>query len=117
MENIDLKILEEEAKEICEYKSLPKYPASLRDLAITIEDSINANLVEDTIKTNGGSLLKDVKLFDVYKGEQVSAGQKSLAFALSFQSAEKTLTDVEIDEAYKNIVEKLEENFAAKLRG
>lgn len=60
--------------------------------------------------------MKEVKLFDVYKGEQVSAGQKSLAFALSFQSAEKTLTDIEIDEAYENIVKSLEKTFAAKLR-
>lgn len=115
--DIDLKILEEVSKEICEYQSLPKYPASSRDLAITIADDINAGAVEEIIKLNGGELLKEVKLFDVYKGEQVSAGQKSLAFALSFQSAEKTLTDIEIDEAYKNIVDKLEESFAAKLRG
>ena len=114
--DIDLKLLEEASQEICQYQSLPKYPASSRDLAITINDEVEAGAVEATIIDNGGALLKEVKLFDVYKGEQVSAGQKSLAFALSFQSAEKTLTDIEIDEAYENIVKSLEKTFAAKLR-
>ena len=98
------------------YQSLPKYPSISRDLAMVVSNDIAAADIEKTIVKSAGSLLKDVRLFDVYTGEQVAAGQKSLAFSLQFQSADKTLTDAEIDSHYNDVLMALEKNFAAQLR-
>lgn len=100
----------------CRYQSLPKYPAMSRDLALVVADDITANEVEKVIVKNAGNLLNNICLFDVYTGEQVGKGQKSLAFSLQFQSAEKTLTDAEIDPYFESIIKALEEAFNAKLR-
>lgn len=100
----------------CRYQSLPKYPAMSRDLALVVADDITASEVEKMIVKNAGKLLNNICLFDVYMGEQVGKGQKSLAFSLQFQSAEKTLTDAEIDPYFESIIKALEEAFNAKLR-
>lgn len=100
----------------CRYQSLPKYPAMSRDLALVVADDITASEVEKVIVKNAGNLLNNICLFDVYTGEQVGKGQKSLAFSLQFQSAEKTLTDAEIDPYFESIIKALEEAFNAKLR-
>ena len=98
------------------YQSLPKYPAISRDLAMLVDETVNASAIEKIIVQNGGKFLKDVRLFDVYQGEQIEKGQKSLAFSLQFQSGDKTLTDEEVEVPFKVILEKIETTFAAKLR-
>ncbi|WP_434133024.1 phenylalanine--tRNA ligase subunit beta [Sporomusa sphaeroides] len=99
-----------------DYQSLPKFPAITRDLAVVLPEHIPACEVTAAIITNGGSLLTAVQLFDVYTGQQVTKGFRSLAFSLTFQANDRTLTDIEIDEYYKKIVAALESTFAAKLR-
>ncbi len=98
------------------YHSLPKFPAITRDLAVVLPENITAAAIKEAITTNGGSLLTQVQLFDVYTGLQVEQGSRSLAFSLTFRASDRTLTDIEIDEHYKNIVLYLEKSFAAKLR-
>ncbi len=98
------------------YRSLPKFPAITRDLAVLLPETIAASNVTEAIKANAGTLLTQVQLFDVYTGQQVEKGLRSLAFSLTFQASDRTLTDIEIDEHYKNIVVYLEKTFAAKLR-
>ena len=109
-------LLVKHAMLIDQYKALPKYPSTTRDLAIVLPEDVTAGDVNAAIKQSAGALLTEVRLFDVYTGEQVPDGQKSLAFSLTFQSQERTLTDTEIDEHYQNIMSCLEKTVQAKLR-
>lgn len=95
---------------------LPKYPAISRDLAMLVDETVSSADIEKTIVQNGGKFLKDVCLFDVYQGKQIEEGKKSMAFSLQFQSKDKTLTDEEVEVPFHAILQKVETEFAAKLR-
>lgn len=99
------------------YKALPKYPATSRDLAMLVDVDVNAADIEKAMTKAAGQNLTQITLFDVYTGKQVEEGKKSLAFSLTFQSNDKTLTDAEIDPAIEKIVAKLQKDFNANLRG
>lgn len=99
------------------YKALPKYPATSRDLAMLVDVDVNAADIEKAMTKAAGQNLTQITLFDVYTGKQVKEGKKSLAFSLTFQSNDKTLTDAEIDPAIEKIVAKLQKDFNANLRG
>lgn len=99
------------------YKALPKYPATSRDLAMLVDVDVNAADIEKAMTKAAGQNLTQITLFDVYTGKQVEEGKKSLAFSLTFQSNDKTLTDAEIDPAIEKIVTKLQKDFNANLRG
>jgi phenylalanyl-tRNA synthetase beta chain len=98
-----------------ELKPVPEVPPVLEDIALILDESIPAAQVEALIRQTGGKVLTDVKLFDVYRGEQVGAGKKSLAYSLTYQ-AEKTLTDQEAAAIRNKIVRRLENELGAKLR-
>ena len=98
------------------FEPLPKYPAISRDLAMLVDEEVNAGDVGQVIAKNGGKHFKDVALFDVYTGKQIADGKKSLAFTMQFQSKDKTLTDAEADEAFQSILKAVEKNFRAELR-
>lgn len=98
------------------YKSLPKFPTMQRDIAMLVKDEINVKEIEKIIKDKGGKLLESVKLFDVYKGEQIEKGYKSVAYSILFRSNEKTLTDEEVNSPMKKILKELEEKLQAQLR-
>ena len=72
--------------------------------------------LESVLRANAGELLQSIRVFDVYTGKQVSEGCKSVAFNLTFQAEDRTLTDGEIDPIIKNVVEKVAEAYAAELR-
>lgn len=99
------------------YKALPKYPATSRDLAMLVDVDVNAADIEKAMTKAAGQNLTQITLFDVYTGKQVEEGKKSLAFSLTFQSNDKTLTDAEIDPAIEKIVAKLQKDFNVNLRG
>ena len=99
------------------YKALPKYPATSRDLAMLVDVDVNAADIEKAMTKAEAQNLTQITLFDVYTGKQVEEGKKSLAFSLTFQSNDKTLTDAEIDPAIEKIVAKLQKDFNANLRG
>ncbi len=87
------------------FSSLPKFPGVTRDLAFTIEAALPQKTVEDVIRKVGQPLCTNVVLFDMYSGQQTGIEKKSLAYALEFQSPDRTLTDTEIDNALKKIIE------------
>ena len=98
-----------------ELKPVPDVPPVLEDIALILDESIPAAQVEALIRQTGGKVLTDVKLFDVYRGEQIGAGKKSLAYSLTYQS-EKTLTDKEAADIRNKIVRRLDNELGAKLR-
>ena len=113
---INLQTLYPFVKVLPEYHSLPKFPASERDIAITVNRSIPVAEIEQVIREFGGKYLLQVSLFDVYESEQIGKENRSLAYRLTFQCEERTLTDEEVNEAFQAIVDHLAERFEAKLR-
>lgn len=114
--NLDFNILMQMTRLDRIYAEIPKYPAITRDIALLVKDQVTAGEIFEIIESNGGNLLESVKLFDIYKGKQIEEGHKSMAYALVFRSAEKTLTDEEVTKVYDKILSKLEEKIDAKLR-
>jgi len=96
------------------YRPIPRFPGNTRDIALILDTSTAASKVEDTIKSF--PLVDQVTLFDVYIGEQLPLGKKSLAFSVRFQSTERTLTDEEVNKAQQQIIERLQREFGATLR-
>lgn len=97
------------------YKPLPKYPATTRDLSVVCDDSIPAAQLEKAISKAVGNILEKVTLFDVYKGEQIEKGKKSVSYAISMRSHDGTLTDEQADKAMKKVLDALKE-MGAELR-
>lgn len=91
------------------FKPLPLYPGVRRDLALLVPEEIPAKKVEELIKESSGELLYSIKLFDVYQGEKLEKGYKSLAFSLFFLSLDHTLTDSEVDSLIEKILLNLRE--------
>jgi phenylalanyl-tRNA synthetase beta chain len=100
--------------EAAHYEPLPRFPAVMRDMALVLDESISQKQVMDIIE--GFSLVNKVVLFDVYSGKQVAAGKKSLAYSLTFQSLDHTLTDGEVDKVLEAILRKLQTELGAALR-
>ncbi|MBI4215803.1 MAG: phenylalanine--tRNA ligase subunit beta [Chloroflexi bacterium] len=96
------------------YQPLPRFPASTRDLALVVDETVPAQRVLDLIR--GFSLVGRVALFDVYRGEPVPAGKKSLAFSLAYQAPDRTLTAAEVEGVHQRLVQKLETDLGAALR-
>ena len=98
------------------YEDVLTFPAVLQDIAVAVGEDVESGALVDAAREAAGSLLRDARVFDVYRGEQVGPGRKSVAIHLSFQSPERTLTDDEASEARGRIVAALAERFDAELR-
>lgn len=98
-------------------RPIPKYPAVSRDLAVTAPDAQPVGPMLECIRRSGGELLESASLFDIYRGEQLGQGIKSVAFSLVFRSPERTLTDEEVDAHMRRILSRLSEEFGAQIRG
>jgi phenylalanyl-tRNA synthetase beta chain len=96
-------------------KPVADVPPVLEDIAVIVDESVPADRVEALIRQTGGKIVTDVRLFDVYRGEQLGAGKKSLAYSLTYQS-DKTMTDAEAAAIRNKIVKRLEQEIGAKLR-
>jgi phenylalanyl-tRNA synthetase beta chain len=94
---------------------VPEFPPVYEDIALIVNESVLAERVESLIRQTGGRTVTNVKLFDVYRGDQIGAGKKSLAYSLTYQ-ADKTLTDAEAAAIRTKIVKRLEYELGAKLR-
>ena len=114
---LDFERILDKAKLFTSYVELPRYPASERDLAVMTTRDISAYDLLKEIRKNGGSLLKEAALFDLYQGDQIPIDKKSLAFKLVFQARDKTLRDEEVSILVEKIIKTLEEKFDAKIRG
>jgi len=97
------------------YRPIAKFPAVVRDIALVVDAGVTHQQILETMK--GFSLVTDVALFDVYSGGQVAAGKKSMAYRLTFQSPDKTLTDQQINGVQQAILKKLTTGLGASLRG
>lgn len=98
------------------YTPIPKYPSILRDIAVIVEDSVQAGDIQTTIKAAGKPLVKQVEAFDVYTGEGLETNEKSIAFNLHYQDPEKTLTDAEVDASFEEVIEAIKSKHNAKVR-
>ncbi len=98
------------------FEEIPAFPPSQRDMALAVDVDVAAGDLLDTATKSGGKLLNDARIFDVYTGDKIEAGKKSVALSLSFQSAERTLTDTDTQKAFDKIVGKLKKLYGAELR-
>lgn len=113
---IDIKTIIDNSNLVNLYKPLPKFPAVTRDIAMVVKDGVIVKSIENIIKKNGGNLIEKVTLFDVYRGNQIEKGFKSVAYSITFRSLEKTLTDDEVNKLMDKILSALESELKAKLR-
>lgn len=116
MAELDYTQLTALATETPKYAAIPKYPAVERDMAILVKDETTSKDIEDIVKREGDALLESVKMFDMYKGKQIEQGYKSVAYALTFRSSERTLVDEEVNAVFDAIVEALTDALGAQLR-
>ena len=98
------------------YRPLSRFPAVLEDVALVVDDDLPAQAVEDAIRAAGGEWLREVTLFDLYYGEPIPAGRKSLAYALTFQADDRSLTEDEVRVLYRRIQEHTAAELGAAMR-
>lgn len=99
-----------------QYEPIPRFPSISRDIALVVDKTVDAGMLASIIKDAGGKLLKDVHVFDLYEGEHMPEGKKSIAFSLTFADPEKTLTDEEVAAAHAKVVEAVQNKAGAELR-
>ncbi|HET7513486.1 MAG TPA: phenylalanine--tRNA ligase subunit beta [Gaiella sp.] len=99
------------------YEDVITYPAVRQDVAIVVDEDVEAGAIVAVAREAGGAELRDAHVFDVYHGDQVPEGRKSVAVHLVFQASDRTLTDDEADAARGGVVEALRSRFGAELRG
>jgi phenylalanyl-tRNA synthetase beta chain len=114
--DLELKTLLEAMPEVYEVPPVSVFPPVLEDLAVIVDEALPAELVEAAIWQAGGKTLSEVRLFDVYRGEQIGTGKKSLAYNLTYQATDRTLTDEETLKIRQRIVRQLEKELNARLR-
>jgi phenylalanyl-tRNA synthetase beta chain len=88
----------------------------IEDIAVIVDENVSAAELENAIRQSGGNLLKAVRLFDVYRDEKIGAGKKSMAYNLTYQAPDRTLTDKDAATVRNRIVRALEKTFGAILR-
>lgn len=98
------------------YQPLPKYPGMLRDLALVVKEDILVGNMEKIMWKHGKGLIEKIELFDIYTGNQIPEGMKSVAYSITYRSHDRTLRDDEVNEIQKDIIKDLEDTFGAKLR-
>lgn len=104
---INVPELMELSTDVKTYKPLPKFPATTRDLSVVCDEDIPAAALEKTIRKSVGNILESVTLFDVYKGEQIAQGKKSVSYSISMRSLDGTLTDEQADKAMEKVLKEL----------
>ncbi|UCF62233.1 MAG: phenylalanine--tRNA ligase subunit beta [Anaerolineaceae bacterium] len=113
---LDFNLIIESIPESHAVEPVPAFPPVLEDLAVVVDEEVQADEVETLLKRAGGDLLVDVKLFDLYRGEQIPEGKKSLAYSMVYQAPDRTLTDEEVSKVRARVIKKLETDLGAKLR-
>ena len=113
---LDLALLFAPVTERIVYEDVITYPALRQDIAVVVDEAVEAGALVEAIREAGGEELREARVFDVYRGEQVGPGRKSVAVHLAFQSPERTLADADAAALRERIVARLEERFGAELR-
>ena len=106
--DLDFEKLAKLASEEHEFRPIPKYPSAVRDLAILVPPQVKVEEVLNVIEITGGTLVRDIDLFDIYEGEELPEGKKNLAFHLIYQAQDRTLSSKEIDQLHQKIIKTLE---------
>ena len=116
---LDLEVLLAEAIAVGKVRtmqSISRFPAIVQDVALVVDENLSAEEVRQAILASGGQLLQDARLFDLYRGEQIPPGKKSLAYSLTYQAEDRTLTDDEVAKVQERIVRRLAQELGAELR-
>ena len=98
------------------FKEISKFPSVNKDLAVVVDEAIESQTIAMQIKKSAGSILNEIKVFDVYTGKGIEENKKSIAFSLNFGKMNATLTDEEINSAMEKIIKDLENKLGAQLR-
>lgn len=114
--DIDMDYVFEVYRNTIGYKPIPKYPSVSRDIAFIVDANIQAGDIKALIEETGAPLVTTVHIFDVYKGEHLEEGKKSIAISLLYQDPDKTLKDDEVERSYQEIVDKVNAQFNAYVR-
>lgn len=114
--DIDLEALAEVAKPVGTFEPFSTYPPVHEDLAVVVDEALPSIAVAEVIRRAGGSLLVDLELFDVYRGSQIDSDKKSLAWSLTFQASDKTLTSEAATAVRGRIVKALADELGAAIR-
>jgi len=114
--DLDLELLLSQVDERYRVQPVPEYPPVKEDLAVIVDESTPAAKVQLAIEAAGGPLLAGATLFDLYRGAQIGAGKKSLAYRLTYQAPNRTLTDTEVAKLRAKIVKRLQDELGAVLR-
>jgi len=93
------------------------FPPLRQDIAVVVDEGVPVGRVVDVVRSSGGRELAAVDVFDVYRGQPIPAGRKSVAYALTYRSPERTLTEAETAEVHANIEQVLQVRFNAQIRG
>ena len=113
---VDLDALRPMEKDFYGVKPLPKFPAVSRDIAVVVDETVGAGTMMDAIRRVAAKTLEEVKLFDIYRDEKLGAHKKSVAYAMTFRAADRTLTDEEIAATMDKILKTLNQEFSAEIR-
>ena len=105
---IDLSVVTGMAKFEPKFKPLAKFPATLRDLSLVVPEDVMAGDIAFTIRKAAGRTLESCELFDLYQGDQIEAGYKSMAYTLTFRAPDRTLKDEEVGASIDKVLKKLE---------
>ncbi|UGB29745.1 phenylalanine--tRNA ligase subunit beta [Metabacillus sp. B2-18] len=99
------------------FEVIPRYPSITRDIALVVNKDVIVGDIEKVIKEAGGKMLRDVAVFDLYEGDRLEEGKKSVAFSLRYFDPERTLTDEDVSKAHEKVLSAVEEKTGATLRG
>ena len=102
---------------LAQYRQIPRFPSVTRDVSIIVDAAVQAGQIMQLLQTFHPERLRAVRLFDVYAGQPVPIGRKSLTFALTYRADDRTLTDEEVNRIQTRVVEQLRQRFGAQLRG
>jgi phenylalanyl-tRNA synthetase beta chain len=103
-------------KAVSQFKTLSKYPSVTRDLALIVKETVSADDIIASIKSSNEASIQEIVLFDLYRGKGIEDGHKSVAVSITLQNFTQTLTDVEIDAIFNNILQTLAKKIGTKLR-
>ena len=112
----DLSAIVEAAQKGIVFEAVTKFPAVSRDIALLVKETVTNQQLTEVIRSAAGRFLTDIQLFDVYQGENIEKGHKSMAYSLTFVNPEATLTDEEINKAMEKVEKALVENLEASIR-
>lgn len=113
---LNLEALVQAEKNPVLYNTIPKYPGTSRDIALLVDESVTHRQVMDVIEANGGKWLQQVRLFDLYQGEHIEQGKKSVAYSLAYLNPEATLKEEEVNKDFEKVKTALAEKLSAEIR-